>query len=146
MTVDYTVSNGEIKKKVTIEYKNPMPYSDCNLERGGLCLNATLRNYQRMLVTKGSVLDNSKGSQVKVGTSEDLGKTVFDAFFTVNPLGKASMTYEYTLPFKTTDKTLPVYIQKQPGVDNIPTTITVNGKKVQTFDLRADKKLDLSGF
>ena len=146
LAIDYTVNNGEIKKKVTIEYKNPMPYSDCNLERGGLCLNATLRNYQRILVPKGSVLETSKGSQVKVGTSEDLGKTVFDAFFTVNPLGKASMTYEYTLPFKTTDNTLPVYIQKQPGVDNIPTAITVNGKKSETFDLRADKKLNLSGF
>lgn len=146
LTVDYTISKGVIKKKVTMEYKNPKPYSDCNLERGGLCLNATLRNYQRILVPKGSVLDSSKGSQVKVGTSEDLGKTVYDAFFTVNPLGKASMAYEYTLPFKTSEKTLPVYIQKQPGVDNIPITITVNGKKIETFDLRTDKNLDLSGF
>ncbi len=146
MTIDYTVNNGTIKKKVTIEYKNPKPYSDCNLERGGLCLNATLRNYQRLLVPKGSVLNNSKGSQVKVGTSEDLGKTVFDSFFTVNPLGKASMSYEYTLPIKVTDKVLPLYIQKQPGVDNIPTTITVNGTKVESFDLRTDKELKLNGF
>jgi hypothetical protein len=146
MTIDYTVNNGTIKKKVTIEYKNPKPYSDCNLERGGLCLNATLRNYQRLLVPKGSVLNDSKGSQVKVGTSEDLGKTVFDSFFTVNPQGKASMSYEYTLPIKVTDKVLPLYIQKQPGVDNIPTTITVNGNKVESFDLRTDKDLKLNGF
>jgi hypothetical protein len=147
LNIDYTVSgDGKVTKKVTIEYKNPKPYSDCNLERGGLCLNATLRNYQRLLVPKGSVLDNSKGSQVKVGTTEDLGKTVFDAFFTVNPLGKATMTYEYTLPFKVTEKVLPVLIQKQPGVDAIETTITVNGKKVQTIDLRVDTELKLSGF
>lgn len=146
MTIDYTTNNGEIKKKVIIEYKNPEPHSDCNLERGGLCLNATLRNYQRLLVTKGSVLEKSKGSQVKVGTTEDLGKTVFDSFFTVNPQGKASIEYEYTLPFKVDDGTLPVMIQKQPGVDTIPTTINVNGKKVQEFDLRSDTKLDLSGF
>lgn len=146
MTVDYNTNNGEIKKKVTIEYKNPEPHSDCNLERGGLCLNATLRNYQRLLVPKGSVLEKSKGSQVKVGTTEDLGKTVFDSFFTVNPQGKASIEYEYTLPFKVEDGTLPVLIQKQPGVEVMPTTINVNGKKVQEFDLRSDTKLDLSGF
>ncbi len=147
MTVDYTIgSDGKVTKKVTIEYKNPKPYSDCNLERGGLCLNATLRNYQRLLVPKGSTLDKSKGSQVKVGTAEDLGKTVFDAFFTVNPLGKATMSYEYTLPFKVTDKELPVLIQKQPGVDNIPTTIKINGNDFKTFDLRSDTELKLTGF
>lgn len=147
MTIDYTTaSDGKITKKVTIEYKNPKPYSDCNLERGGLCLNATLRNYQRLLVPKGSVLATSKGSQVKVGTSDELGKTVFDAFFTVNPLGKATMTYEYTLPFKAGDKVLPVLIQKQPGVDNIPTTINVNGKKFQDIDLRSDMEIKLTGF
>ena len=33
-------SDGTITKTVTINYKNPYPPSDCNLERGGLCLNA----------------------------------------------------------------------------------------------------------
>ena len=97
------------------------------------------------MVLPGS-LDSSKGSQVKVSTSQDLGKTVFDAFFTVNPLGKATITYEYTLPFKSIDKKLPVLIQKQPGVDNIPTTITVNGNQVEKIDLRSDRTLMLSGF
>jgi cell division protein FtsB len=146
LKVEYTTSkDGAISKKITMEYENPKPYSNCSLEAGGLCLNATLRNYQRVLVPKGSVLDDSKGSQVKVGTSEDLGKTVFVAFFTVNPLGKADMTYTYTLPFKVAhnDK-LPVLIQKQPGVDNIPTTIFVNGKQVDSFDLRTDKELELN--
>lgn len=146
MTIDYTVNNGEIKKKVTIEYKNPEPYSDCNLERGGLCLNATLRNYQRVLVPKGSVLDSSKGSQVKVRTTEDLGKTVFDSFFTVNPQGKASMEYEYTLPFKVDNGKLPVMIQKQPGVDSIPTVVNLNGKKVKELDLKTDANFTLDGF
>ena len=147
LAIDYTIAgDGTIKKKITMEYKNPKPYSDCNLERGGLCLNATLRNYQRLLVPKGSVLDSSKGSQVKVETSEDLGKTVFDSFFTVNPLGKATMTYEYTLPFKATNHVLPVLLQKQPGVDNIATTVTVNGQNAASFDFRTDKELKLTGF
>lgn len=147
LAIDYIAEkDGVIKKKVTIDYKNPKPHSDCNLERGGLCLNATLRNYQRLLVPKGSVLNSSKGSQVKVATSEDLGKTVFDAFFTVNPQGKATMTYEYTIPFRVEENELPLYIQKQPGVDAMPVIITVNGKKVQEFDLRSDVELKLSGF
>ncbi len=147
MTIDYTISgDGKITKKVTIDYKNPKPYSDCNLERGGLCLNATLRNYQRLLVPKGSVLGSTKGSQVKVGSNDELGKTVFDAFFTVNPLGKATMSYEYTLPFKVSDHTLPLLIQKQPGVENIPTVITVNGRQVQSVDVRSDTELKLTGF
>lgn len=145
MTIDYSKSGDKIKKKITIEYKNPKPYSDCNLERGGLCLNATLRNYQRLLVPKGSVLDSSKGSQVKVGTKEDLGKTEFDSFFTVNPQGKATMTYEYSLPFKSDDKSLPLLIQKQPGVDKIPTTINVNGRKFMSFDLRSDQEIQVTG-
>ena len=147
MTIDYTTSgDGKITKKVTIDYKNPKPYSDCNLERGGLCLNATLRNYQRLLVPKGSTLNTSKGSQVKVGTNDELGKTVFDSFFTVNPLGKATMSYEYTLPFKVSDHTLPILIQKQPGIENIPTVINVNGHQVQSIDVRTDTELKLTGF
>lgn len=148
LKIEYTVTKeGEISKKLTIEYKNPEPHSDCNLESGGLCLNATLRNYQRVLVPKGSVLSSSKGSQVKVETKEDLGKTYFDSFFTVNPQGKATISYEYKLPFKVAKGSpLPVLIQKQPGVEMIPTTILVNGKEVETFDLRGDKELNLEKF
>lgn len=148
MKVEYIVSSsGEVDKKITIDYKNPEPYSDCNLERGGLCLNATLRNYQRVLVPQGSTLSASKGSQVKVETATDLGKTYFASFFTVNPLGKATVSYEYKLPFKVVKNSmLPVLIQKQPGIENIPMTIFVNGKEVEKFDLRADKELKLNVF
>jgi len=141
--VDYKITGGEIEKTVTIEYRNPQKYSDCNLERGGLCLNAILRNFQRMYVPEGSTLSSSKGSQVKVETKKDLGKTYFESFFTVNPLGKASITYTYKLPFKVTGKNLPVLIQKQPGIESIPFEIYVNGSKVDSFDLREDKVLNL---
>jgi hypothetical protein len=127
---------------VTLEYKNPQKHSDCNLESGGLCLNAVLRNFQRVYVPKGSTLSSSRGSEVKVTTKEDLDKTYFESFFTVAPLGKATMTYTYKLPFKV-DGNLPVLIQKQPGVEVIPFEIYVNNRKVETFDLRADKVLNL---
>ena len=106
--------------------------------------DAVLRDFQRIYVPEGSTLISSRGSQVKVETKKDLGKTYFESFFTVSPLGKASMIYTYKLPFKVTDGKLPVLIQKQPGVEFVATEIFVNGKKVAEFDLREDKVLNLT--
>lgn len=142
--IDYAVSTDRrIIKTVTIDYKNPQPGSDCNLERGGLCLNATLRDFLRLYVPKGSVLQSSKGSQVKVATKDDLGKTSFESFITVDPLGKAQIVFSYELPFKPSDSNLPVLIQKQPGTDKIPYEISVNGKTVSKFDLVSDHQTNL---
>ena len=142
--VNYDVaSGGEITKTLTITYRNPQPYSDCNLEHGGLCLNATLRDFQRIYVPKGSSLVSSKGSEVKVITKDDLGKTTFQSFLTVNPLGKASIIYTYKLPFKVTNGSLPVLIQKQPGTGTIPYEIDVNGHMNQTFNLVSDQEISV---
>lgn len=142
--LDYEITDdGSITRTLTIEYKNPEKHSDCNLERGGLCLNAVHRDFQRVYVPKGSVLISSKGSQIKVQTRQDLGKTYFEAFWTLNPLGKSSITYKYKLPFKVEKGVLPVMIQKQPGVEVVLMEIYVNGKKVEKFDLRGDKVLNL---
>ncbi len=143
--MDYTIEDdGQIKKKITIEYRNPRPHSDCDLESGALCLNATLGNFQRVYVPKGAKLANVKGSQVDVETKEELGKTYFESFLTVPPLGKAEISYEYILPFKLhEDSVLPVMLQKQPGVELIKYEISVNGEKVEEFDLRGDKILEL---
>ncbi|MCL5020032.1 MAG: DUF4012 domain-containing protein [Patescibacteria group bacterium] len=137
-------SDGSITKTITINYKNPYPPSDCNLERGGLCLNADLRNWLRVYVPKGSELVDSKGSEVKVISYEELGKTVFEAFFRVRPQGAATFTISYKLPFKPAKGSpLPVLIQKQPGTDKNPYEIKVNGRKKQSFDLSTDKELKL---
>ncbi len=142
--VEYDVSSsGEVTKKVTIEYRNPQAHSDCNLERGGLCLNATLRNLQRLYVPEGAVLSGSKGSEVKIETKKELGKTYFESFFTVKPQGKAAITYTYKLPFKLKEGNLPVLIQKQPGLEVVLFEVYVNEKKVESFDLRSDKILNL---
>lgn len=142
--VDFNITSaGEVTQTVVATYKNPEKYSDCNLESGGLCLNAILRNFQRVYVPKGSVLKSVKGSQVKVLTKEDLGKTYFESFFTVNPQGKAEITYIYTLPFKVTSKTLPFLIQKQPGTNAPAYEIYVNGKKVDSFDLTTDREISI---
>ncbi|MGE5041271.1 MAG: DUF4012 domain-containing protein [Candidatus Levyibacteriota bacterium] len=142
--MEYDISStGEITKTLTISYKNPQPYSDCNLEHGELCLNATLRNFQRIYVPTDSTLVSSKGSEVKVETKKDLGKTDFEAFMTVNPLGSAKIIYTYKLPFKVTSKTMPLLIQKQPGTAKIPYQIYVNGNQIDSFNLDTDVELQI---
>lgn len=140
----YDIKNGEITKTLTIRYKNPYPPSDCNLERGGLCLNAEYRDWLRIYVPKGSTLVDSKGSQVKVTTSEDLGKTVFEGFVTVRPKGIKTFTITYKLPFKVTNGSpVPLMIQKQPGTNGNIYTNIVNGKTVETFPLLTDREVKL---
>jgi len=145
VTQNYEVTTGGgITKTVTINYKNPFAPSDCNLERGNLCLNAVLRDWIRIYVPKGSQLVTSQGSEVKLTSYEELGKTVFEGFLTVRPQGVAKFTITYTLPFKTAaGSTLPVLIQKQPGTPDFDYVIQVNGKQTDAFTLSTDKTLKL---
>src|ERR1035437_8962513 len=115
VTQDYSLQgDGSIVKTVTVDYKNPYPPSDCNLERGNLCLNAVLRDWVRVYVPKGSQLISNSGSEVKMTAYEDLGKTVFDGFLTVRPQGVAKLTISYKLPFKlAANSLLPLMVQKQ---------------------------------
>lgn len=138
-------SDGSILKTITINYKNPYPPSDCNLERGQLCLNAVLRDWIRIYTPLGSKLVDSKGSEVKMITYDELGKTVFEGFLTVRPKGAAKFTISYTLPFKL-DKgsALPVLIQKQGGTPDFEYTVSVNGRKIEKFNLQTDKNLKLN--
>lgn len=136
--------DGTVTKTLTIDYKNPFPPSDCNLERGGLCLNAEYRDWIRIYVPKGSELIDSKGSQVKMTTYDELGKTVFDGFVTVRPKGIGKLTLTYKLPFKVKKNSpLPVRIQKQPGTNDNEYTNIVNDKTIETFPLLTDKDLKL---
>ena len=144
---EYTVAtDGTITKTITVNYKNPHKPSNCNLEaENSLCLNAAWRDWFRVYVPKGSKLKDSSGSEVRMSTYEDLGKTVFEGFLTVRPLGTAKLTLTYTLPFKVAkDSPLPLMIQKQPGTDNDEYLIRVNGKDVEKFILTTDKTLELN--
>lgn len=139
--VNYENKDGGIVKTVTIHYKNPHEASDCNLERGGLCLNAEYRDWIRVYVPKGSALIDSKGSDVKVTTSEDLGKTVFEGFVSVRTEGIATLTLTYKLPDSLKSKSpLPLMIQKQPGTNANVYNIMVNGFTRESFPLKTDKE------
>ncbi|NTU72621.1 DUF4012 domain-containing protein [Candidatus Roizmanbacteria bacterium] len=125
-----TIQNGKIEREVTVDYRNPYPQSDCNLERGGLCLNAPLRNWIRVYVPKGSTLTSFKGSETKVLTYDDLGKTVFEGFLIIQPMGKAQVTVKYTLPQTVNSNNYRLLYQKQPGTDEDKLKIEVNGSKL----------------
>ncbi len=130
-------------REVTIEFKNPYPHSDCNLERGGLCLNAQLRNWIRVYVPEGSKLVKFVGSETEVKTFDELGKTVFEGFTRVNPLGKATITVTYTLPDKLKNKSK-VMIQKQPGINAGQQQLIVYVDNHKLYDGLFDKDKVLS--
>lgn len=137
--------SGEVVKTLTLNYKNPEPPDDCSLERkAGLCLSATLRNWVRIYTPKGSELLESKGSEVEIVTSEDLGKTVFEGFLKVNPLGSSRLVVKYKLPFKMQKGSdLKMLIQKQPGTEGHEYTTTVDGKPGESFPLKTDKEIKI---
>jgi len=141
ITKDTTVNNdATITTKLTTDYKNPYPGSDCGLESGGLCLNAPLRNWIRVYVPAGSTLKESKGTQSPkdgkaspMTTAESLGKTVFEGFVIVNPLGVAQLTMTYTSPVKETDGKYRLLIQRQSGSSDQNIILKLNGhEKVNT--------------
>lgn len=138
---EITTSGDKASKKVTITYTNPHKGSNCNLEAGQLCLNGVYRDYVRLYVPKGSRLVRVVGSEVKENTFEDLGKTVFDGFFTMRPESSSKLVFEYELPALNL-KPYRLLIQKQPGVNSIKESITFDGKP-SSFDLTTDKELVL---
>ena len=141
VTQNYEMAEDKtITKKLTINYKNPHKPSDCNLERGNLCINAVLRDWIRIYVPLGSKLVDSKGSEVKMISYDELGKTVFEGFLTVRPLGSAVFSISYTLPFKVKDGSLPLLIQKQPGTGGNEYTLKVNDNKIDKFELLTDRE------
>jgi len=151
VTKEVTVDgNGTATTKLTIEYKNPYPGSDCGLESGGLCLNAPLRNWLRVYVPLGSKLTEGKGSQSPADskaneftTYESLGKMVFEGFLIVNPMGTAKVDLTYTSPVKSDSGKYSLLIQKQPGIDKPEYTIKVSGKPTKKIELLSDTEIQL---
>jgi hypothetical protein len=148
ITKDTTVNtDGTLQTKLTIEYKNPYPGSDCGLESGGLCLNAPLRNWLRVYVPAGSKLVDSRGTQnpkvkkaEEMTTLNDLGKTVFQGFLIIDPLGTARVELTYTSPVRSEDGAYRLLIQRQPGTDDQQVILKVNGRTRADTTLLTDKE------
>lgn len=124
-----------VNKKIIIEYDNPQPF--------GAWLNTINRDYVRFYTPLGSKLLSNKGSEAKMNTLEELGKTVFDAFVQVRPKNLRKLEVEYSIPYKPQGE-YKLFIQKQPGAKNFHYIIKINGKKKAEFDLTQDKELKLS--
>lgn len=135
-------SGSKVTKKVTITYNNPEKGSNCNLEAGQLCLNGVYRDYVRLYVPKGSKLVSVVGSEVKESTFEDLGKTVFDAFFTMRPQSSSKLVFTYELPEGLNLTPYRLLIQKQPGLDTVKHTITLDGVP-KVVELKSDQEVVL---
>jgi hypothetical protein len=126
-----TPSNGEINKKVTITYKNNHKADNCNLEAGLLCLNSTLRDWNRLYLPKGAKLVNAQGYRNGTVKQYDEGEfTVIDGEFTLEPLSQAKLQVEYTVPYTDT-KNYSIQVWKQGGSHSIPLIFDVNGNEEQ---------------
>ncbi len=77
------------------------------------------RDYVRIYVPEGSELVTSAGSEQRVEVYREFGKTVFGAFWTIEPNTTKQMTFQYRLPMAIGDQiragTYRFYAQKQPG-------------------------------
>jgi len=131
-------TNGK-DREVVIVFRNPYPASDCNLERGGLCLNAILRNWIRFYVPEGSKLVKFDGSSKKVQTYDELGKTVFEGFLGVPTQGQATVSIKYTLPSNIDTNNYSLLVQKQGGVEEQKLKVSHNNKTLFDGLLRTDK-------
>ncbi|OGV89245.1 hypothetical protein A2Z41_01750 [Microgenomates group bacterium RBG_19FT_COMBO_39_10] len=140
--------DGTITKTVTIDYRNPAPPSNCNLEAGELCLNGLYRDWVRLYVPQGSELIEATGAEIETKVYEDLGKTVFETFYgdqaPLRPEGTKQLTFKYKLPFKLEKgNDYQLLIQKQPGTYNPEYEVILNGQQ-EIFELTADRQLQLS--
>ncbi|MEO6509336.1 MAG: DUF4012 domain-containing protein [Patescibacteria group bacterium] len=130
LTSTTTIKGDTIERTIVVDFKNPHAASDCNLERAGLCLNAKLRNLMRVYVPKGSQLISMKGGIIKdkdYKQYDELGKTVFEAYNEVLPLGKGQVTFTYRLPSSISAKNYKLLIQKQPGEETMKLKVDMDG-------------------
>jgi hypothetical protein len=132
--LEITTNGDTTHHKLTITYSNPQKY--------GAWLNAINRDYVRIYTPQGSKLTSSKGSEAKVNSFDELGKTVFDAFVQIRPQNNLTLTFEYDVPKKFSGQ-LPILIQKQPGTKDYKYTIKVNGTQKAQFNLSSDQDLKL---
>lgn len=141
---ELTIGNdGTITKKLTVTYTNTAPASNCNLEAGQLCLNATVPDVVRVYVPLGSKLVEAIGFDDQVEVNEDLGKTVLEGFVRIAPQSSTKTIYTYTLPWKTSSAPKNFLIQKQVGKE-IPHYKIEFPDRVEEFDLTTDKNFKVN--
>jgi hypothetical protein len=145
---DIKIENGIASHKISVTYTNPAPGSNCNLEKGGLCLNAsTYRNLFRFYTPLGSKLTKMTGSEIETVQYEELNKQVFEGFYGnrsgLNPQSSLKTSIEYTSGVNV-GQNYSLLLQKQPGTKPVEYQLTINGEKLPKFDWLADKTIKFS--
>ncbi len=128
--------DGKLKKTIEATYKNPRRADNCNLEAGLLCLNSTLKDWNRVYLPKGSKLISSQGYLEKPKVYDTDGFTVVDGYFTLQPKGVAKLKLEVETPYKDTE-TYRLYVWKQGGLNEYPFVVNVNGNE-EEFKVNKD--------
>lgn len=142
------IKNGVATHKISITYTNPAAGSNCNLEKGDLCLNAsTYRDLFRFYTPIGSKLVKMTGSEIETVQYEELNKQVFEGFygnkFGLNPKSNLKTSIEYTSG-ATIGSSYTLVLQKQPGTKAVEYNLTINGEKQPSFQWVADKTIKFS--
>lgn len=133
--------DGTVTKTLTLTYSNPQTTAVKITEARNL--NGLFRDWHRVYVPKGSQLIEAAGYETGQATSEDLGKTVFEGFFTLAPGNTKPIVIKYQLPYKLKSP-YSMLIQKQGGSKTFPYTLSVNGKTKPEVLLSGDKDLSYS--
>lgn len=145
---EITVTGEKVEHKVTTTYTNPSAGSNCNLEKGDLCLNAPkYRDLFRFYVPQGSELIKMTGSEVEPLVYEELGKTVFEGFYGDKYPLYAKSSSKTSVNYKSSVKMSSNYslvLQKQPGTKPIDYEVWVNGKQKESFVWNSDKTLKIT--
>lgn len=122
--------NGKITREITIDFKNPYKPSNCSLNvENALCLNATLRNWMRLYVPKGTTLTDFKGTLRKAKVYEELGKTVIEGYLEIHPQSTAKAVITYTLPDSIKEDNYSLLMQKQSGELGQKLIVEIDGKE-----------------
>jgi hypothetical protein len=130
--------DGTVTKTLTLTYSNPQAKAVKITQARNL--NGLFRDWLRVYVPKGSELIEAKGFESGQTTGEDLGKTVFEGFFTLAPGNTRQLSFKYKLPTKMTSS-YQLLIQKQGGAKVFPYTLSVNGKTKPEILLSQDTQV-----
>lgn len=127
--------DGSVTKTLTLTYSNPQTTAVQITQARNL--NGLFRDWIRVYVPKGSQLLSSSGYESGQAVSEDLGKTVYEGFFTLAP----GNTHQIILKYKLSAKTKSPYkllIQKQGGSKTFPYNLSINGRAKPEILLSGD--------
>lgn len=121
-SMNYTVDfQGEIPKAVlTVTYEHTAKEKDY--------MTKDYQSFSRIFVPEGSWLESVSGNAKPAVFGSELGKKYFGAIIQI-PLGATrTVTWKYNLPKDFSLENYDLLVEKQPGLNDVPVTVTVIDK------------------